>query len=314
MNGMVLAAGFGTRLLPHTRRLPKPLFPVIDNTLLDRAIGTLVAAGATRIVVNGHHLADLIESHLATRDYGVETIFSREAEILGTAGGIKRAEKWLGDDETLVVNADILFTPDATPLIERHRRTGALATLALRPHPDPGKYGALRMNDDGRITGYPSAASPDDDPTAPSLMFTGLSLISPPLFDLIPDGSVDISAAIYGPMVIRGGPLYGVSFDDRWRDLGTVDDYRAVTMELLDETALTPATAWADAKGIVAHPPVYVAPGATVEPGAELGPRVAIYAGAVVGAGARVKGSVLLPGGRVGPGEDVTGAVVGPTE
>ncbi len=313
MRAMILAAGLGTRLLPHTRHLPKPLFPVIGVTLLDRAIETVMQGNPTRIVVNVHHLADRIEEHLTTHDYGVEVVTSREPEILGTAGGIGAARKWLMDDETVVFNADTLFAPDIPTLIEAHREKGAVATLVVRENPAPDRYGSLRLGDDRRITGYLSATSPDGDETHREVMFTGLSIISPALFDLLPDGTPgDISRDVYAPMVERGGPLYGFRSEAKWRDLGTVEEYRSAVMEALADADLTPATVWAELRRIRLTPPVYIAPGATVEEKAELGPHVAVHVDAFVGAGARVAESVVLPGGRVEPGDEITGAVVGP--
>ena len=112
MIGFCLAAGAGTRLLPLTRLTPKPLLAPAGRPLVDLAIEALQAAGATRVVVNAHHGADLLAAHLAGRP-GVEVLV--EPTLLGTGGGLAnaahRGRLGRGDDPVLVTAADHVVTP-----------------------------------------------------------------------------------------------------------------------------------------------------------------------------------------------------------
>ncbi|MEM7567857.1 MAG: sugar phosphate nucleotidyltransferase, partial [Pseudomonadota bacterium] len=106
-SGIVLAAGLGTRMRPLTDDRPKALVSVAGHTLLDHAILRLVRAGVTRVVVNVHYMADMVEAHLAgeTRavlqglgEEPVEIVISDEREaLLETGGGVKAALPLLGD-------------------------------------------------------------------------------------------------------------------------------------------------------------------------------------------------------------------------
>ena len=89
MKALILAAGFGTRLLPFTENLPKPLFPISKSPVLDITIQSLIDAGCTDIIINTHHLHLQIEKFTAKKSYPipVNTVF--EPEILGTGGAIK---------------------------------------------------------------------------------------------------------------------------------------------------------------------------------------------------------------------------------
>lgn len=309
MNAMILAAGFGTRLLPHTSRLPKPLFPVLGGTLLGIAIETVLKARPGKVVVNTHHLPEKIEQYIKSHDFGVEIIIMREVEILGTAGGIKNAERWLRDDDFIVINSDIIMEPPWDALIARHRQSGAVSTLALRGNPDPARYGVLNVNGRGEVTRFLDARSPASAEGGQSLMFTGASVISPAIFDLIPAGRpVDISGEVYKPLVAKGGRLYGVVTDSPWRDVGTTADYHATVMEALLglQESVIDADIPASAK---IEQTVYIEKGAALGELCHIGPNVAIHAKAVIGDGAILSNCVILPGTVVGEGEIVADCV-----
>ena len=109
---MVLAAGLGTRLRPTTERMPKALVPVGGRTLIDRLIDRLIQAGVTRVVVNVHAFADVLEDHLSARR-DVEILISDErARPLETGGGVKHARALLGEAPIWVANSDYVWLDD----------------------------------------------------------------------------------------------------------------------------------------------------------------------------------------------------------
>ena len=176
---MILAAGYGTRLLPHTKRIPKPLFPVLDKTLLEYAIETALGANPEHIVVNTHHLAEHIAGFLEGRDFGVEIAVSHEPQILGTAGGIKAAERWLRGGHFAVLNSDILIGVEWERLESFHLEKGAIATLALKDNPDPSRYGVIGVDGEGRVTRFVDVVNLENSGGARPFMFTGASILSP---------------------------------------------------------------------------------------------------------------------------------------
>jgi NDP-sugar pyrophosphorylase family protein len=306
---MILAAGFGTRLLPHTLSLPKPLFPVLGGTLLQIAIQAVLKAMPGKVVVNTHHLPEKIAQYINSRDFGVEIIVTQEAEILGTAGGIKNAEHWLREDDFIVINSDIIMEPPWDELVSAHKKNGAVATLALRANPDPARYGVLKVDERGEITRFLDTRSPAHTKNGQALMFTGASVISPAIFDLIPAGrAVDISGEVYKPLVTKGGRLHGVVTDTPWRDVGTTADYHATVMDALREMRESLIGAVVPASVIITSP-VYIGQGAIIGERCHLGPNVAVYEGAVIGDGARLMDCVVLPDSMVEEGEHVAECV-----
>ena len=112
MNAVILAAGFGRRLLPLTKDIPKPLLKVRGKNLIYYHIESLSKAGIGKIIINTHYLPELIEDHVSEKYQGLDIQFSREDKILGTGGGLKQAASLLNDDPILVINTDNFLEED----------------------------------------------------------------------------------------------------------------------------------------------------------------------------------------------------------
>lgn len=132
---MILAAGLGTRLKPFTDHHPKALAKVNGKSLLEINILNLQRFGIRDVIVNVHHFADQIEQVLADNNgFGsLVQVSDERAEVLETGGGLKKASPLLRDaEDILVMNVDILSDFDFNRMILQHKRTGALATLAVQ--------------------------------------------------------------------------------------------------------------------------------------------------------------------------------------
>jgi MurNAc alpha-1-phosphate uridylyltransferase len=139
---MVLAAGMGTRLRPLTETKPKPLIPVRDVPMIFRALQAVAGAGIKRAVVNTHHFAEMLQTEILRAQRGelfgnLEIIFSHEAVLLETGGGIKHALPRLGEGPILVVNSDAVWDEKNAPLLAplcaawAHQPPHAQALLAV---------------------------------------------------------------------------------------------------------------------------------------------------------------------------------------
>jgi NDP-sugar pyrophosphorylase family protein len=205
---MILAAGLGTRLRPLTETLPKALVEVGGVPMLERIARRLVAAGADRLIVNVHHLAEAVEAFLAGAELGAEVLVSREeAAPLGTGGGVARAAPlFRGDAPFFLHNVDIVTDADLGGLWAAHAGSGghragsgghagagahsgpgALATLAVgrRETPrrllfdDRGLYGWENTATGARRTAREPAGETAHWP------FAGIHVVEPRLFDFI---------------------------------------------------------------------------------------------------------------------------------
>lgn len=300
---MVLAAGLGTRLRPLTDERPKPAVPVANRPLVALTLEHVARCGGRFVAINAHHLPDVLEEAVVRHaPADVRTRIFREAQLLGTGGGIRNAARALleGDPELIVVlNADILFMPDLAGAIATHRRLGAVATMVLRPDPDAARYGAVEIDREGRVRrllGVPAVG----DPLRP-MMFTGVHVLARAAFaDLPAEGCIVRHS--YRRWVDSGAVVAGHVDDTPWRDLGTPAAYLEANLDLASGRARWPSIA-PDPEGNLVHPE------ARVEPGASLREAV-VGAGATVRAAARVRRAVVWDGAEVGG--EVADAVVTP--
>jgi MurNAc alpha-1-phosphate uridylyltransferase len=132
---MILAAGLGTRLRPVTDTLPKALVSVGGRTLLEGAVRHLADYGVKEIIVNVHHFADQVMNFLAqNRNFGLDiTVSDERDQLLDTGGGLKKASSFFtGDDPFFVRNVDIVSDMNLGKIMDFHRESGSLATLATR--------------------------------------------------------------------------------------------------------------------------------------------------------------------------------------
>ncbi len=238
MKAMLFAAGLGTRLAPLTERLPKPLVRVAGRPMIDYPLLLLRHYGITDIVVNIHHLGNMIEEYLGDgRELGLKISYSRETELLDTGGGLLKARPFLEGGTFLVVNSDVLIALDLNAVVERHRLTGAAATLVLRADPEADRYGAVELSRDGRVQKFLHHAAPASGSAGPleKFMFTGVQVLEPRIFGYMegePSRRFGTTTATYPKMLRSGENLQGFVFEGFWHDLGTPESIRRAEAKL----------------------------------------------------------------------------------
>ena len=216
MRAVLLAAGLGTRLRPVTDVVPKCLVEVGGRTLLDTWLDALAAAGVDEVLVNTHHLAELVADHVAHRATGPVVHLAHEPVLLGSAGTLLRNRDFLdGEEMFLVLNADNLTDFDLRVLVDAHRAGGAVATLTVFRTPRPSECGILEVAD-GRVVGFvEKPAEPRSD-----LANAGMYAFAPEVLDEIPDSLPrDVGFDLLPRLV---GRSRAVSIGDSWfLDIGT---------------------------------------------------------------------------------------------
>ncbi len=217
-HAMVLAAGFGTRMRPITDTLPKPLVRVAGQTMLDRALDKLAAAGVGRAVVNTHYLADQIADHVGGRKAPAITV-SHEADVLETGGGVLNALPELGDGPFFVVNSDSIWDDGPTPALTRLAAAWDDAEMdaLLLVHPTVSAVGYhgrgdFQLDIEGRLSRR------REQQLAPFL-FTGLQILHPRVFEGMAPGKFSLNR-IYD-RALEAGRLFGLRHDGAWYHVGT---------------------------------------------------------------------------------------------
>jgi mannose-1-phosphate guanylyltransferase len=177
----LLAAGLGTRLRPITDGTPKCLVEVGGRTLLDIWLDALAEAGVQEVLVNTHHLADLVEAHVARRSGPPVVRLSHESVLLGSAGTLLANRDFVaGEDMFLAVNADNLTDFDLRVLVDAHRCGATDATLSVFRAARPSECGIVEVSD-GRVVGF--VEKPQVPPS--DLANAGMYAFSPSVLDEI---------------------------------------------------------------------------------------------------------------------------------
>ena len=232
MKAMVLAAGQGTRLRPTTDSTPKALVPVGGRPMIEYALLLLRHYGIKDIIINLHHLGEQIESRFGNgTSLGLKISYSREAQLLDTGGGLLKARSFLQDNAFIVINTDALVDLNLAAVIDLHFRMNAAATLVLRPDERADEYGSMDIDSSGRICRFLDSKAPVEPVGATrKLMFTGVQILDPKVFDHMEDRAAarkfSTTKDTYPRMLIAGERLFGFLFDGFWQDLGTPERIR----------------------------------------------------------------------------------------
>ena len=227
MKAMVLAAGQGTRLQPLTDHTPKALVPVAGKPMIEYSILLLKRYGIREIIINLHHLGEQIEHYLGDgKKWGLKITYSKEPELLDTGGGLLKAKRFLQDGTFIVINTDVLIDLSLSELLAFHEAKGAVATLVLRPDPLADQYGSMEIDGDGRIHRFlQTRISAMGSRLTPKLMFTGVQVLEPRVFDYMESDSgvrkFSTTKDTYPRMLLHQERLFGFRFDGFWQDVGT---------------------------------------------------------------------------------------------
>lgn len=306
-----MAAGLGTRLRPLTEVLPKPMMPVVNRPVMHHLVNLLRRHGITEIAANLHTFPDAIRGYFGDGSaLGVSIRWSVEPELLGTAGGTKAFAGFWGGETILVTSGDGLHDVDLTALAEQHRRTGAMATLVVKPVDDPSAYGVVVLDATTRVAGFQE--KPRRDEARSDLASCGIYMVEPAVLDRVPDGvHYDFGQQVWPALVEEPGALHAYTTMAYWNDVGGLDELRDGTLDAVAGRVRVEIPGKEIQPGVWVEDGCEIAPTAKLEGPLAVGRNVVIEDGAVIrgpgaigadsriGAGAAIRRSVLLPGSTV---------------
>jgi len=235
---LILTAGLGTRLRPLSYVRAKGAVPLAGEPLARRILRWLGGAGVRDAVLNLHHLP-----HTLTRvigdgsEMGMRVRYSWETPVLGSAGGPRRALPLLtGMGSFLIVNGDTLTNVDLDELVAHHDAGNALVTMAVIPNTQPGKYGGVAADVDGRFVGFIPRGSSER-----SFHFVGVQVAEPQAFSSIsPYEPFEVRTLYLTLAAARPGSVRLFRADAEFLDIGTPADYLNTAL-LLAERDRVPA-------------------------------------------------------------------------
>ncbi len=221
MKAMILAAGRGERLRPHTDTTPKPLLKAGNFRLIEYIIRALVKAGIKEIIINTAHLADQFPAILGSGDqYDVKITYSREQEGgLETAGGIINALPLLGSEPFLIVNGDIWTNYNYQALVQKGLTDNRLCHLVMLPNPPHNLNGDFALRED-------ELTQEDQE----KYTYSGIGIYHPALFS-----GLAVQRLPLKPILLKAIDKHQISgelYQGAWSDIGTVERLEALATSL----------------------------------------------------------------------------------
>lgn len=224
LTAVVMAGGFGTRLMPLTEDLPKPMLPVAGRPLLEHIIDQLRVCGIRRVSLTTHYKAGVIADHFGDGDgFGVDIDYLEEGTPLGTAGALSLLQE--GTEPLLVMNGDILTKVDFRAMLDFHREQGAAMTVAVRLEEIQLPYGVV-STDGVHVRGI------EEKPTLRHFINAGIYLLSPEVRRHVPDGIRFDMTQLVERLIADGEPVVSFPIREYWLDIGHATTYEQASRDV----------------------------------------------------------------------------------
>ena len=304
---ILLVGGFGTRLMPLTSTVPKPMLPIAGLPVTEHQLAMAKRAGITSLVLATSYLSEVFTPYFGDGSrWGMKLQYAVEEEPLGTGGAIRNAAQLLTKSESIVIfNGDVLSSHDLSRQIHMHESLSADVTMHLTHVADARAFGCVPIDDGGRVTAFLEKM----EKPVTNTINAGCYVFNPRVIESIPEGKVvSVEREIFPSLVANGQAIYGMVDDSYWLDIGTP---RALLQSSVDVVRGIASQGALEGVPLVHRSSDYIAhEGAVIEPGAIVTGGSAIGRGARIGVGALVDGSIVSEGAIVMAGAKIHNSFV----
>jgi mannose-1-phosphate guanylyltransferase len=298
-SAILLVGGRGTRLAPLTNNTPKPMLQVAGVPFTEHQINKARAAGITEIVLATSFKAELFEPYFGDgKNFGISIKYAIEEVALGTGGAISNAGSMLeGSGPVAICNGDVLSKHDLDSQFKYHQANGADVTLYLTEVEDARAYGAVELDNTGRVSAFNEKM--ENPPT--NIINAGCYIFNRGIIDSIPVGKViSVERETFPQLLASGAKVFGFVDKSYWLDIGTPAALLKASRDLVFEMS----------KDFLALPESVIASDAILAGGSVVGRRSRIESlaqidgsvigeNAIVGVGARLKDCFVADGFEV---------------
>lgn len=221
MQAILLAGGLGTRLQSVVNDRPKPMALIQEKPFMEYVIHELGKHGITDIIFAVGYKGSMVEEYFKDgAGYGINVSYAYEEELLGTAGAIKNAGKFVSEDRFFVLNADTFYQIDYSRIMKLQQEAKLDMALVLRKVPDVSRYGEALLKD-GILTAFNEKTTE----SRPGTINGGIYLMKQELLSDIPDGKVSLENEMIPKWLKEGKRLGGIVNDGYFIDIGVPADY-----------------------------------------------------------------------------------------
>lgn len=232
-----MAGGQGTRLRPLTSVRPKPMIPLINKPILEHTLDRLKNFQLKNVLLTLNYKSNIIKRHFKDGSHlDMDINYTVERSPLGTAGSVKKAEKYL-NDTFMVLSGDVISNMNFQKVQEFHKRKKALATLVLTKVSDPTHFGIAVLNDNQEIINF--LEKPEKDQVFSKIANTGVYILEPEIFNYFDhQKEIDFSKDIFPKLIEEKAGIYGYVFEGYWNDIGRPETYLKATYDILNQKVI----------------------------------------------------------------------------
>lgn len=217
VEAMIMAGGFGTRLMPLTESIPKPMLKVGGRPILEHIIGKLKSADVQKVVLATHHLPELIHEHFGSGEgFGLEINYVHESSPLGTAGALGLLDPI--QKPLLVMNGDIMTNVDFKAMIAFHEEHAAELTVGVARYQFQVPYGVVEC-EGVDITGL------SEKPQISVFVSAGIYLLSPKVVSFVEKGQRLDMPDLINRILEQKGRVVSFPIVEYWLDVGAPREY-----------------------------------------------------------------------------------------
>ncbi|WP_088071097.1 sugar phosphate nucleotidyltransferase [Gottfriedia luciferensis] len=241
MKVVILAGGYGQRLLPITSNIPKPLLPIANRAAIEHLLLHLTRLGFNEFIIQLHYMSQaIIETINAMKLKNVLIDFIIEEKSLGSAGCLRLSNHYL-KEPFLLVNGDILFDGDIKEAIKIHFENRSDFSMFVKQVDNCGSYGNVKVKN-GQIIDF--VEKPNEGNEISKLVNTGIYIMNPELLKHIPDNCYfDISNDLIPLLLKENIRLHAHHLDGYWIDYGTPRRFAKLNIDWIEEKLNLPIPA-----------------------------------------------------------------------
>ena len=233
MKAVVMAGGFGTRIQPLTNSRPKPMLPIMNKPMMEHTMMTLKDLGITEFIVLLYFKPEIIKEHFGDgSDFGIKITYVVPDEDYGTAGAVKLAQEYIGDDNFIIISGDLVTDFDFQKIFDYHAEKKSKLTITLTSVDNPLEFGVVIADEEGKIEKF--LEKPSWGEVFSDTINTGIYIIEPEILEYIPKNeNYDFGKDLFPKLMREGIDLMAGYSEGYWRDVGNPESYRDVYDDIL---------------------------------------------------------------------------------
>jgi len=235
MKAVVMAGGFGTRIQPLTYSRPKPMLPIVNRPMMEHTMMMLKKVGITEFIILLYFKPEIIQEYFGDgSDLGINITYVIPDDDYGTAGAVKLAQEYIGNENFIIISGDLVTDFDFQKILDYHESKKSQLTITLTSVENPLEFGVVIANEDGKIEKF--LEKPSWGEVFSDTINTGIYIIEPHILNHIPKGdNFDFGKDLFPNLMKEGIELIAGHAQGYWRDVGNPESYREVYEDIMSE-------------------------------------------------------------------------------